>query len=65
MSINLVEWMAEEDEQESSPCAFGNVVKGHACYCHHDDGPRKCHLYWEGVDKMRACKMFKDMGCDD
>lgn len=62
--INLVELFADDDEQKRSPCEFGNIVIGHACYCHHESGPRKC-----GVWRMRgdgpagwdekACQLFK------
>jgi hypothetical protein len=55
--MNLVEMIS--DEQEPSPCIWGNVVVGHACYCHHDDGPRKCRLYWGGVEEMKTCDMFE------
>lgn len=43
--INLVEMCS--DEQHQSPCANGNIVDGHACYCHmqHDDAPRKCPIW--------------------
>ena len=57
--INFVEFLADEDEQEQSPSKYGNTVIGHACYCHHPDGPRKCHLYWGGVDEMEKCEMFE------
>jgi len=46
--FNLVELCADDDEQEASPCKFGNIVSGHACYCHKDnweDGPRKCPIW--------------------
>ena len=56
---NLVELMADDDEQEPSPCSHGNVVIGHACYCHHPDGPRKCMLYWGGVEEIKTCEMFQ------
>ena len=44
--FNIVELIA--DEQEDSPCKWGNIVTDHACYCHKDDwkeGPRKCPIY--------------------
>lgn len=50
--MNLVELAA--DEQHPSPCRFGNIVDGHACYCHHEQGPRKCPVwrsYGEQADK--------------
>lgn len=45
--FNLVELIAD-DEQRPAPCAWGNIVVGHACYCHNDEwseGPRKCPIY--------------------
>jgi hypothetical protein len=33
---------------------FGLIVDGHACYCHHYYGPRKCpvwRMYGEQADK--------------
>src|SRR5687767_12730138 len=46
--MNLVEMVADESEQQQAPCKWGNIVVGHACYCHNDaweDGPRKCPIY--------------------
>lgn len=46
--INLVELCADAEEQQDSPCKWGNIVVGHACYCHNDswkEGPRKCPIY--------------------
>lgn len=46
MTFNLVEMAAGDDECYPAPaCRFGNIVRGHACYCHHEDGPRKCHVW--------------------
>lgn len=56
--MNLVELLSDGDEQMPSPCDHGNVVIGHACYCHHPNGPRKCRLYWGGVEEMQTCEMF-------
>jgi len=44
--FNIVELIAEE--QQEAPCKHGNIVVGHACYCHLDEweeGPRKCPIY--------------------
>lgn len=68
--MNLVELF--EDDQHPAPCVHGNIVKGHACYCHSpaDDAPRKCPIWrahgendpskWE-VGKWSAgkCPHFK------
>ena len=45
--MNLVELIADESETYQSPCKFGNIVEGHACYCHskHSDAPRKCPIW--------------------
>jgi hypothetical protein len=46
--FNIVEMMADEGEQQEAPCKWGNIVEGHACYCHNDawkEGPRKCPIY--------------------
>jgi len=46
--INIVELITDQDEQSLAPCKFGNIVEGHACYCHADDweqGPRKCPIW--------------------
>lgn len=61
MRFNIVEAIASElgEEMEQSPCRWGNVVVGHACYCHHQDGPRKCRLYWGGEAEMTTCPMFE------
>jgi len=53
--INIVEMMAGEDEIEPCPCKFGNIVSGHACYCHSEDAhsPRKCPVWRNGWDWKR------------
>jgi hypothetical protein len=46
--FNLVEFAASDDEQSQAPCKWGNIVEGHACYCHADhwkEGPRKCPIW--------------------
>ena len=53
--INMVELVAEDQHQ--SPCKHGNIVGGHACYCHAptDNTPRKCHIWrqWGEQDKSK------------
>ena len=69
--INLVELVADEDEHEQSPCKFGNIVKGHACYCHHsaEDAPWKCPIWrfsgtWaRGPWAEKKCPLFEP--CDE
>lgn len=43
--MNLVELI--DDDQHPAPCRHGNIVDGHACYCHHPAGdtPRKCPIW--------------------
>jgi hypothetical protein len=43
--MNLVEMIA--DDQHDAPCKHGNIVDGHACYCHHESpqAPRKCPIW--------------------
>jgi len=52
--FNVIELL---DDGEKAPCRFGNIVPGHACYCHNDqwaDGPRKCPIWRNfGVSKER------------
>lgn len=45
--MNIVELIAADEEQSSSPCKYGTIVECHACYCHHnsEDAPRKCPIW--------------------
>lgn len=66
MMFNLVELVAGDEEQESAPCAHGNIVSGHACYCHDDDwkeGPRKCPIWsnWGTSDLSKWHKREWDL----
>ena len=47
--MNLVE-LVTDDMQEPAPCRYGNIVVGHACYCHNSDenAPRKCPIWRNG-----------------
>lgn len=56
--INLVELCAEDGEHESSPCKQGNIVTAHACYCHHQEGPRKCPQ-WRNSEPYEDCELFE------
>jgi len=44
---NLVEMFSQENDQHQSPCKHGNIVAGHACYCHSKAkaAPRKCPIW--------------------
>ena len=58
--INLVE-LAEEGEQ--APCKHGNIIAGHACYCHskHKDAPRKCPIWRNGEEWTKVnCELFEE-----
>lgn len=71
--MNLVELIA--DEQHPSPCIYGNIVDGHACYCHHPEGLRKCPIWrkygedeldkwhnkgdWDSMGWDGGCKLFE------
>jgi len=62
--MNFVELFAEESGQSfNQPCEFGNLVSGHAVYCHCKDpeAPRKCKRTWYtgGSVKDEDCKFFK------
>lgn len=51
---SLVELTADPEDVHPSPCWFGVIVDGHACYCHHGSGARKCpvwRMYGEQADK--------------
>mgnify|MGYP001545960295 CR=1 FL=1 len=55
ISGNLVELLV--DEQRGAPCKHGNIVEGHACYCHHPDSVRKCPIwrrYSENLEHWHA-----------
>ena len=55
--FNIVELIAEE--QEPCDCLYGNVVVGHACYCHSDKSPyRKCPQ-WRFGKPYQECKYYK------
>jgi hypothetical protein len=55
--FNIVELAAAacEDEQKVAPCKWGNIVVGHACYCHKDD--------W--AEKPRKCPIWRNFGTSD
>ena len=60
--ISLVELC--EDENFNQSCAHGNLVDGHAVYCHNRewiDAPRKCRCTWYtgGLIKDEDCPGFK------
>ena len=58
--INLVEWATDENKQKPAPCSWGNIVEGHACYCHNEKAPyRKCPIWRMGYEWNREnCEFF-------
>ena len=67
---NLVEVFANAEDMRPAPCRHGNIVEGHACYCHHMDGPYKCPLwfrYTEAVEywNKNECRFFEPKESDD
>lgn len=65
--FNLVEMVAEEHQE--APCAHGNIVPGHACYCHAEtpETPRKCHIWRHHSTELKfwrkADEIDPDKGC--
>jgi len=64
--INLVELIADPDEHKPAPCRWGNIIIGHACYCHNPDTPyRKCGV-WSSYGEEPAdwgkdkCEWFEE-----
>ena len=54
--MNLVEIVAEGSDQSfNQSCKFGNLVCGHAVYCHSysPDAPRKCKRTWYTGGKVK------------
>lgn len=62
--MNWVEELAGEDEQSfNQACKYGNLVDGHAVYCHceNPNAPRKCRRTWYtgGEEKDEDCPFFE------
>lgn len=65
--FNIVELLAEQEDATSGfnqPCMYGNLVDGHAVYCHNSNwlySPRKCRRTWYtgGETKDEDCEGFK------
>lgn len=55
--MNIVELI--DPDQHLSPCRHGNIVSGHACYCHHEKGPRKCPV-WRNYGEKNLSKWHKN-----
>ena len=61
---NFVELGLGEDEMAfNQKCKHGNLVFGHAVYCHsqNPDAPRKCRRSWEtqGLIKDEDCPFYE------
>jgi hypothetical protein len=56
-NINLTEMMFGE-ELRQSPCKYGFELDGHACYCHHKDGYRKCPQ-WRNGEPYKECELYE------
>lgn len=53
------------NETIPSDCEYGEIVPGHACYCHHfhEDAPRKCPLWKNGLTMNESrCKLYMKRG---
>jgi hypothetical protein len=60
--LNLVELISDDEEMEQSPCKHGNIVTGHACYCHSEapKAPRKCPIWRMGNEwNITNCQFFE------
>jgi len=60
--INLMELMVDEEDTMPAPCKHGNIVLGHACYCHHEspDAPRKCPIWRNNEEwNVKNCELFE------
>jgi hypothetical protein len=44
-----------------NPCKFGEQCGGHACYCNHPKGGRKCYRSWYtgGQEPDNECELFE------
>lgn len=62
--INLVEMFADPDDMSfNQQCKHGNLVSGHAVYCHSDnpEALRKCRCSWYtgGRVKDEECPFYE------
>ena len=60
---NLVEVIFGDGPNFNQPCKYGNLVEGHAVYCHNDnwlDRPRKCRRTWYtgGQERDEDCEGY-------
>ena len=59
--MNLVEMVSDPDDMEPAPCAWGNIVIGHSCYCHNEESPyRKCPHWRSGERDYENCDYYKE-----
>lgn len=59
--MNLVETFEKPNFNQS--CVYGNLIEGHAVYCHckNINAPRKCKRTWytKGIIKDEDCQFYK------
>ena len=63
--MNLVELI--DYDQKPSPCLHGNIVIGHACYCHSPapKAPRKCPVWRNFAEDESKWHADGDFNADD
>lgn len=65
--LSLMELVTEDEQQSfNQRCRFGNLIEGHAVYCHceNPESPRKCRQTWYFGEKAKGrqdedCKFFE------
>ena len=68
--FNLVEASSADSSNFNQSCKYGNLVDGHAVYCHNDgwkEAPRKCRRTWYtgGVTRDEDCEGFSPNSASD
>ena len=62
-SGELLAWSEDESKKYLhglvTECVHANKCEGHAVYCMHDDGPRKCGKLWGDGNLDGDCKLFE------
>jgi hypothetical protein len=64
LRMNIVE-MLDDTSCFNQKCKFGNLVEGHAVYCHseHPRAPRKCRHTWYFGEKEAEKLKLRDEDC--
>jgi hypothetical protein len=47
------------EDTKPSPCKYGNIVPGHACYCNHPEAYRKCPQ-WRNDEPYEECEYYEE-----